>query len=370
MKIYGSIILIVLLSLSGRDMHAQSHHTLNVGVLLPFYTDTSSTIAQKQVSQAALDYYAGLLLAAEDLNKWNISVNIRVWDQQKMEESDLIKLPKSDEFQSLDVFIGPIAQKPVDLISTNLQHTDFLWVSPLTNLRLPKTVQNVNFFGHDSIRVKGLVHQLKLDFPNHTFYLISDNKKSNILKYYKKELKNAKIGFTEHQINGSRISPKITTKKESILLLNVSTPSFSRLAQFSTISRKADSYIVGDMDWYDDLVPAEEIDETKIIYPSMNHIDGQDSAALEFTRRFIQKERAEPSKFAFQAYDQLFFVGAHYASIGRINIESLPKAGYKGLINTYLFKKTTTNTFTNQGIRIIKSEKIELAPLENNDDAK
>ncbi len=370
MKIYGRIILLVCLSISRLDIHAQSPLTLNVGVLLPFYSDTSSTIAQKQVSQAALDYYSGLRLAAADLNKWNISVNFRVWDLQMMEDSDLIKLPKSDEFQSLDIFIGPIAQKPVDLISTNLQHTRFLWVSPLTNLRLPKTVQNVNFFGHDSIRIKGLIHQLKLDFPNHTFYLISDNKKSNILKYYKKELKNAKIGFTEHQITGSRISPKITTKNESIILLNVGTSSFSRLAQFSTVSRKADSYIVGDMDWYDDLVPAEEIDETKIIYPSMNHIDGQDSAALEFTHKFIQVERAEPSKFAFQAYDQLFFLGAHFASTGHITIENLPKAAYTGLINTYLFKKTTSNTFANQGIRIIKSEKIELAPLENNDDSK
>ena len=370
MKIYGRIILLVCLSIFRMDIHAQTPIKLNVGVLLPFYSDTSSTIAQKQVSQAALDYYAGLLLAAEDLNEWNVSVNFRVWDIQKMDDSELIKLPKSTEFQSLDIFIGPFAQKPVDLIATNLQHTRFLWVSPLTTLKLPKSVQNLNFFGHDSIRIKGLVHQLKLDFPNHTFYLITDSKKSNILKYYKKELKNAKIGFTEHQITGSRISPKITTKSESIILLNVGTSSFSRLAQFSTVSRKADSYIVGDMDWYDDLVPAEEIDETKIIYPSMNYIDGQDSAALRFANNFIQRERAEPSKFAFQAYDQLFFLGAHFASTGKINIESLPKAGYQGLINTYLFKKTATNTFINQGIRIINSEKIELAPLETNEHSK
>lgn len=370
MKIYGRIILLVFLSMSGRDMHAQSPLTLNVGVLLPFHSDTSSTLAQKQVSQAALDYYAGLRLAAKDLNKWNVSVNFRIWDLQKMDDSDLTKLPKSDEFQSLDIFIGPITQKPIDLISTNLQHTRFLWVSPLATLKLPKTVQNINFFGHDSVRIKGLVNQLKLDFPNHTFYLISDNKKSSILKYYKKELKNAKIGFTEHQITGSRISPKISTKNESILLLNVGTSSFSRLAQFSTVSRKADSYIVGDMDWYDDWVAAEEIDETKIIYPSMNLINGLDSAALRFAQTFIQAERAEPSKFAFQAYDQLFFLGAHFASNGNVDIESLPKAGYTGLINTYLFKKTTSNSFTNQGIRIIRSEKIELAPVETIEDSK
>lgn len=364
MKFTRPILSLFLLGFVTVQNYAQTTHNLNIGVLLPFYSDTSSGISQKQISQAALDYYAGMRIAANDLNEWNISVNLRVWDVQKMNDSALIKLPKSAEFQELDVFVGPISQKHVDLISTNLQHTRFLWVSPLTTLKLPKAVQNINFFSHDSLRVKGLIQQLKLDFPDHQFCLISDKKNTNTLKYYKKELKAAKIAFSEHQYNGSKISPKISFKSESIILLNSGTSSFSRLAEFPFISRKVDSYIVGDLSWIDEVTAAEEIDETRIIYPSVNFINGIDSASLIFTEKFIQEELSEPSKFAFQAYDQLFYLGAHFASKGRFDITEIPKAAYPGLINNFHLVKTGQNTFQNQGIRLIRNEKVELVEVE------
>lgn len=371
MKFTRPILSLLLLGFITIQNYAQTTHKINVGVLLPFYSDTSSGISQKQISQAALDYYAGLRIAAKDLNEWNISVNLRVWDVQKMNDSALIKLPKSAEFQDLDVFIGPISQKHVDLISTNLQHTRFLWVSPLTTLKLPKAVQNINFFSHDSLRIKGLIQQLKLDFPHHNFCLISDKKNTKTLKYYKKELKAAKISFSEHQYNGSKITPKISVKSESIVLLNAGTSSFSRLAEFPFVSRRVDSYIVGDLNWIDEVTAAEEIDETKIIYPSVNFINGIDSASLIFTDKFVQEELSEPSKFAFQAYDQLFYLGAYFASKGGFNLSGVPKAAYPGLINNFHLINTGQNNYHNQGIRLIRNEKIELAEVEEeNEDSK
>lgn len=365
MKSFSQFVAILFIGGISLNAGAQNLKQLKVGVLLPFHTDTSSTMGQKQISQAALDYYAGLRLAAEALNEWDISVDLRVWDLQKMNDSELELLPKSAEFRSLDIFIGPITQKPIDLIATNLQHTRFLWVSPLATLRLPKSVQNINFFGHDSIRIKGLIHQLKQEFPLHTFCLVVDKKDLSQLAYYKKALKNQKIAFTEHQLTGSKLNPKLPNKKENILLINVGTGSFSRLAQFQHVSKKFDSYIIGDLNWYDQLTAAEEIDETKMIYPSMNYIDGTDSQALDFTYKFIQKEYAEPSKFAFQAFDQLFFLGAHYANNGGIDLSKLPDASYSGLINTYKFKNTGSSVFVNQGVRLIRQEKIDLLPLDS-----
>lgn len=357
---------IALIIFGGISLNADAQHSkhLKVGVLLPFFTDTSSSMGQKQISQAALDYYAGLRLAAESLNEWGISVDFRVWDLQKMDDSELEQLPKSAAFRSLDIFIGPITQKPVDLIASNLQNTQFLWVSPLATLKLPKSVQNVNFFGHDSVRIKGLINQLKQEFPKHTFCLVVDKKDVTQLPYYKKALINQKIAFTEHQLTGSKLNPKLPNKKEDIILINVGTSSFSRLAQYQIVSKKSDSYIIGDLSWYDQLTASEKIDETKIIYPSMNYIAGTDSQALDFTYKFIQQERAEPSKFAFQAYDQLFFLGSHFANNAEIDLGKLPNASYSGLINTYKFKNSGNSVFVNQGIRLIRQEKIELLPLD------
>jgi len=364
MKFIRPILSLLLLGFITTQNYAQTTHKLYVGILLPFYSDTSSGISQQQISQAALDYYAGLRIAANDLNDWNLSVNLRVWDVQTMNDSALIKLPKSAEFQKLDVFIGPIAQKHVDLISKNLQHTRFLWVSPLTTLKLPKAVQNINFFAHDSLRIKGLIQQLKLSFPYHDFCLISDKKNPKVTQFYKKELKAAKLAFTVHQYNGNKIVPKISSRSQSMILVNAGTSSFSRLAEYPYISRKADSYIVGDLNWIDEVTAAEEIDETKIIYPSVNFINGVDSLSLKFTQKFVQEELSEPSKFAFQAYDQLFYLGAHFASQGAYDLTKIPKATYSGLINNFFLFKTGPNTYHNQGIRLIRNEKIELAEVE------
>lgn len=338
---------------------AQNSTKINAGLLLPFHSDTASSLNDRQISEATLDYYAGMRLAIEDLSKWNIQVNLKVWDLKNFNEDALVKLPKSKDFQQLDVFFGPFTQKPVDLISSNLQHTNFLWVSPLKTLKLPKTVESINFFSHDSTRVSGLFKLLKQDFPTHRICLVYDNKKTALLPYYRKYAKRYFKEFNECLLSNGKLNPK-APKEESILLVNVGTSSFTRLAQYPVVAKKYDSYIIGALDWYDNVIPAEEVNEIKICYPSVNYINGLDSQVLAFTQSFVLKERAEPSKFAFQGYDQMWIVGVTAANKGNCSFSGTPNATYDGLINSFRIKEVSSNHFENQGIRLIKTTPVEL----------
>jgi hypothetical protein len=353
----------VFLGLQTGNIEAQNSMQLNVGLLLPFYSDTSFSVSDKEISQATLDYYAGMRIAAEDLNDWNVTVNFRVWDYRKMDESELSKLPKSKEFQDLDVFYGPITQKGVDLISANLQHTHFLWVSPLRNLKLPKSVESVNLFSHDSLRIQGLIETLKEKYPSHQLCLIYEASPNTQIAYYRKHLKNQRFNFTEHQLSGGKITPKLP-KSDELLLVNVGTSSFSRISQFNALNKKGESYIVGSFSWYDDFAPSENVDESKIIYPNVNAVEPDNLEVYPFLKKFALSEKAEPSKFAFMGYDQLFVLGAHFASNGKMSLSDFPNASYKGLINTLHFKSIGGKTYENKGIRLIHNEKVYLESWE------
>lgn len=371
MKIIRSLYIATFLmgSLFANALKGQQPFQLNVGILLPFYSDTASSMGEREISQATLDFYAGMRIAAEDLNSWNVSVTFRVWDYRNMDDTALLRLPKTKEFQELDIFYGPITQRGVDLIASNLQHTQFIWVSPLKNLKLPKSVESVTIFSNDTLRIEGLIEALKYKFPSHQICLIFEKSQHSQLTHYRKHIKNQRFNVTEHQLIGGKISPKLP-KSDDLLLVNVGTGSFSRISQFNAINRKPGAYVVGALNWLDDVTASESVDESKIIYPSVNFLNIEHPDVTQFANKFLQQERAEPSKFAFMGYDQLFVLGAHFASTGKISVSDMPKGSYQGLINTIDLRSIAPKTYENKGMRLIQQERVVLEALEGTDSVK
>ncbi|MDA9144020.1 hypothetical protein N9N79_00965 [Bacteroidia bacterium] len=354
-----NIFCIVCLSLLSKQTYAADTAVLRIGFLLPIYKDPNSSQSQKAIGQAALDYYSGVKIALSRLQTLGLHVRVFTWDLNLKNDSTLIEITKSKAFQTLDVLVGPLDQKRTNIIASNLQNTDFLWISPLKQLNLPKTVNSLNFFADDNHRIRGLIGDLRTKYHNHDWYLVTPRKQNERVTVWLNELKKAGINFKTIKYSNNRIYPRPTQKKE-VLLVNAGTNNFSKLSQYRVISTKYDSYIVGDLEWYQNMMSIAEVDEKRIIYPQINMIYGLDSITESFTKEFVDSSLAEPSKFAFIGYDQLNYIGLNFLALGHDFYHHFPKGEYTGLINNIQITKEADNQWVNTGMRLNQLEFIEV----------
>lgn len=334
-----------------------------IGILLPFSSDGSDK--ENKNSEALLDYYQGIKIALNQLEHDGFKCKVNVWDINSKDSVQLENLYKSSEFQSLNILIGPISQKHIGQLAKRLKGSKVNWVSPLRSLTIPNTITSLNFFSPDSLRMRGLGYALSDQFKTHKYCLITDGssqsrKDANMLKFVLQSLsKTRKISI--HTFNGTNISPALPNK-DSVICINTFTNQMAKvvLAKYAagTLTtaknspvRKA-SFVVGHFNWYENLSLSQEVDESKIIYPAINFINLNDSSTSEFTKTFLDKSFNEPSRFGYQGYDQMLFLGYGLMFSGDNFLSAVPNSNMVGLINTIRTYKIGKRHF-NIGVRLI-----------------
>lgn len=361
-----TLFLIAVLSFPLANLIAQgSDHNFKIGILLPFSTDGSDK--ENKNAEAIFDYYQGAKLALNQLEKEGFKATIQVWDLNK-DSIELEKLFKSLEFQGLDVLIGPISQKYVNQISKRLKNSNTTWVSPLKSLNLPNSQFNLNFFSPDSLRMRGLGYALSDQFKFHKFCLITDGssqskKDANTLKFVLQSLsKSRKISI--HQFSGTTFTPALPMK-DSVICINTFSNQTAKIQLVKYASGKVNdkknaasrnsSYIVGHFNWYENLSLSQDANEDKIIYPAINFLNQADSSTSEYTKLYVEKNFGEPSRFGYQGYDQMLFLGYGLMFGGTAFLPTLPNANNVGFINT-IRPYRIGKRFYNIGVRLISLE--------------
>ena len=348
---------------SSNDNKKFSHIEYNIGILLPFSSDGSDK--ENKNAEAILDYYEGLKIALSHLEKDGFNSKVYVWDIQSKDSLALESLYKSNEFQTLNLLIGPISQKHIAQISKRIKGNNMNWVSPLRSLTIPNTINSLNFFSPDSLRMRGLGYAVSDQFKTHKFCLITDGssqskKDANMLKFVLQSLsKSRKISI--HTFNGTSITPTLPNK-DSVICINTFTNQMAKVvlskyvnASVSTVKNapaRKSSYVVGHFNWFENLSLSQEVDESKIIYPAINFINSNDSSTGEFTKTFMEKNYNEPSRFGYQGYDQMLFLGYGLMYSGENFLSAVPNSNMVGNINTIRTYKIGKRFF-NIGVRMI-----------------
>jgi hypothetical protein len=325
-----------------------------VGILLPFQSDGND--ASNKNAEAMLDYLSGVRLSLNELDAFGFQAQVFIWDLSNRDSQNIVKLVKSPQFQELDVLIGPISQNIVSIITPHIKNTKFSWVSPLKNLKLPPTNHHINFFGPDSVRVKGVLEGLKSRFPRYRYVIVGDPKNPEFVTYQKiaKRILPAKrISF--HQLKNGSLAPKLPNS-DSILVINTHLSQSTKSSQIKWLEKKPNSQIVGSLDWYGDFSVISGVDESKIIYPTINFTPISDSTVIEFAQTYRNTFLSEPSRFSYQGYDQMSFIGLNLLTFNTNFLNSLPNSEYIGLINSIKPYKTNSSNWYNEGIRFVKFE--------------
>lgn len=115
--------------------------TQELVVMLPFnlpVVNRDSVAAKEELLQTtrtlgiALDFYSGVMMAADFAKDKGISLNIRVLDTEGS-DSKVRRLISSQDFDQVDAVIGPLFQKNAAQASNSLSRQDIPVFSPLSN---------------------------------------------------------------------------------------------------------------------------------------------------------------------------------------------------------------------------------------------
>jgi LysM repeat protein len=154
----------------------------NLAVLLPFQlnkVETDSISANSELLKkggtlrVALDFYSGVLMAAEFARDKGIWVHLDVYDTEGSESKTRAIISKND-FRDIDAVIGPLRQKNVEIAAALLRDSKTPIFSPLSN----RAIQSYsNFFQSvptDIMLRKSMLEFLKTNRTNKNMLLISD----------------------------------------------------------------------------------------------------------------------------------------------------------------------------------------------------
>lgn len=101
-------------------------------VALPFTANDSENaqeVVAGRVGRWAINYYGGIRLAARELNKEGVKINVLVRDT-KSDDSGVTALLTSPEMRETDVFIGPYRREQIRAVADQAKKDNFIMFSP------------------------------------------------------------------------------------------------------------------------------------------------------------------------------------------------------------------------------------------------
>ncbi|MFC7358177.1 LysM peptidoglycan-binding domain-containing protein [Jejudonia soesokkakensis] len=156
-----------------------------IAVLLPFQlnkatSDSTSTnvdlIKKNATVRVALDFYSGVLMAAEFAKDKGISIEIDVYDTDA-NEGKTRSIINGNDFEDTDAVIGPLLRKNVEIAADELKRDNIPVFSPLSNREIEMKSNLFQTLPTDKMLRKKLFSYLKDNEANKNFLVIADPKK-------------------------------------------------------------------------------------------------------------------------------------------------------------------------------------------------
>ena len=157
-----------------------------IAVMLPFQlskTDRDSIknnvdlIKDNGALRVALDFYSGVIMAAEFAKDKGISVELNIYDTEGRAEKVRSIIDRTD-FSEVDAVIGPLLQKNVEQAASSLKKTDTPIFSPLSNREIKISSNLFQTLPTDEMLENAMLDYLRINAVGKNVIIISDSKKT------------------------------------------------------------------------------------------------------------------------------------------------------------------------------------------------
>ncbi|MBL7812181.1 MAG: hypothetical protein JNL57_08155 [Bacteroidetes bacterium] len=304
-----------------------------------------------QLGEAILDYYEGFKMALKDLENEGLKMQLYVFDSEK-DSLAMDEILLHPDLGKMDLIIGPVSEKGMAKLDVFCQEKNIVLISPLKYYK-PHTggAKIFNFFIPDSLRVAASAKAVYELYPKHRYYLLTDNSAKS--KENAAILKRLKwIPWKTVNLVNGRPTPAIA-RTDSVIVVTTIPLSSAKSGLLAAVKGKKNSWALGFHDWYPEIESFYKINEPQLLYPAVNYINESDTAVVDFENRFTENYEGEPSKYAFQGYDQALWLGYSLMTWGPDFYLHNPDAANHGLINV-IHMQQEKNGYLNAGINLVR----------------
>lgn len=324
-----------------------------VSVLLPFMLESLDSSPGKKRNQIVLDFYEGIKLAVDTLNKQNMKISLRAYDTDKGIDN-LKRILETEELRNTDLIIGPLFpdenkiiqefsfNNQVNVVNPFSNNIDLIGVNPYAYLFQPSS---------ETIGKKAAEYVAAHARKNICMVFYGTSKKDSVMAANFSEKANElglQIVANEKIINKEaayimtilatpteydefKYPSEFTLKKDSIASIYVATDDpliYTKV--ISSIETRGDSIlVVGSENWIDDTAVAFEKYQTLgITMTAPNYISPGILYQRDFISKYLKEYGRVPSNLSQLGYELMLFFGNQLKTNGVYFQDGLNKAEF------------------------------------------
>jgi LysM repeat protein len=312
---------------SRRWKGSRENHTLNIAVLLPFYTTKNdsllSFLSESQQpkediykgSYMALNFLEGVIIATDSLNKTGMNINLFVYDT----ENDSVKVQQiinAGRLKNIDLIIGPVFRRNLSKVTKLYGRNQYkIIVSPLS--------RNTNVLKHGK-NVYQIIPPFKVQIDKNSNYISKKHKNEKILilakkeeekyakqykSFFRKEKRKVKLCLFDGLNTITRDTLcKFLTNHKYIVLIPSTDRSFvtKTLTAMGTIDTNMTVFGLHNWRSFENL-DIETLMKLNVHFPDPYYFDYQFPENKKFISLFKDRFHALPNKYAQMAFQQCMY---------------------------------------------------------------
>ncbi|MDD5570534.1 MAG: ABC transporter substrate-binding protein [Bacteroidales bacterium] len=372
-----------------------------VALMVPFYLqyaeeikindNPEENIASNYKSFLFIGFYEGALIAIDSLKKTGINVKLHVYEVND-DTVQTLSILKKPELQKMDLIIGPLFESPFKVVAGFAKKHGIKIVSPITSenkvlennpyvfkatpsimiqLELYATYIAKNFHGTNFVIVyndnneneKIMLQKVKSVFKNTPDSLgkyivaaeIPYNKSglSGLDEIFIKDAQNVLLILSNNQIFVSNLLTTLCSRYE----IEKPNKKEDEPPEFTSRIEDFQIKVLGLAGWrhFDNM----EITYLVKLYLQMystTFVDYEQENVKDFVRKYRDRFKTEPDKYAFVGFDICFYFLKALKDFGVNFQDNLSNIKTEPLQNNYIYRKTENNGFENRYINIFKYE--------------
>jgi ABC-type branched-subunit amino acid transport system substrate-binding protein len=350
----------------------------NIALLVPFNLNLvnlrSGSKAEMEKSVMAIDFYQGFKMGIDSAAAGGLNFRLKVLDTRE-NNTQLLSLIKSGQLSGSDLIVGPVFPEGVKAITNYSVANAVPVVSPLAathpdeflNPNLISVVNNIDL--HAGKMGDFIIKEF--DPAKTVVALISTRKSADetlaipVRAYFKKD-KGAKFTFEEYSSVYAMETGRIPGK-HYVVLVSSSDRQFvvatiDKLVKMKNAGMQIDLF--GHPNWFKQNYNTDKLQLLNTRITASYWVDYKNPAVISFVKKYRKLNSFEPGEYAFKGFDVGFYFGKLLAEHGVNYLRYLPSEKYRGLQNSYLFKKDEQLGYINTSLFLLEYKNYALNPVE------
>lgn len=350
------------------EQHIVNTSKKNIALMLPFRAqrwDADSLETNKELLRSdamlriALDFYSGVLMAAEFAKDNGISVDIVVYDTEA-DVSKVSEIIARNNFEHIDAVIGPLLRKNVEKAASELKRTSTPVFSPLSNKEMKISSNFFQTLPTDEMLGAAMLNYLKENSDGKNVILVNDEKKNASKMAIVSTLQNVRTISSQSKgyLVAEDILPQFVETMDNWVILESSDPVLVSNVigllngvpdEFKIRLFTLDKNVA--YDYHD--VSNVHLAKLEFTFPSVNKSHNYKEKTPFFVS-YQNKYGVLPNRYAIRGFDVAYDILLRLASTNDIYeaVETYAETEY--VENKFHYSKTLFSGYQNHALYIIK----------------